>query len=71
MKVIMKVICLFNDNLFFTKDKIYDVILESNITGIPVYYIKKDNGSEGWVIKSNFITIEDNREQQLEKLGIL
>ena len=70
----MKVICLHNYISIFgggtTKDKIYDVIGESVRGGMPVYYIKKDNGNKDWVVKSYFISVEEWREQQLNQLGI-
>jgi hypothetical protein len=67
----MKVICLFNSiSGGTTKYKIYDVIKESNIFGVPVYYINKDNGSKNWIVKSFFVTLEDNREKKLEKLWL-
>lgn len=70
----MKVICLHNYVSIFgggtTKDKIYDVIEESVRGGMPVYYIKKDNGNKDWVVQSYFVTVEEDRNNKLNDLGI-
>ena len=70
----MKVICLHNYVSIFgggtTKDKIYDVIEEYVRGGMPVYYIKKDNGNKDWVVQSYFVTVEEDRNNKLNDLGI-
>ena len=70
----MKVICLHNYISIFgggtTKDKIYDVIEESVRGGMPVYYIEKDNGNKDWVVKSYFVTVEEDRNNKLNQLGL-
>lgn len=53
-----------------TVDKIYQVLDTGHIGGIPVYYLVKDNKHRDWVSQSYFITIEDQRHNKLEQLGI-
>jgi hypothetical protein len=54
-----------------TIGKIYKVLNEGTIGGIPVYYLKKDTGFGDWVLRDSFITIEQAREEKLNQLGIV
>jgi hypothetical protein len=65
----MKVICI-NDvptgkNILITKGKVYDVI---NLTLLNDYVIICDNGETNSMGRARFITLEEYRDQQINKL---
>lgn len=66
----MKVKCVRTCGDLLTIGKIYKVLNEGTIGGIPVYYLKKDTGFGDWVLRDSFITIEQAREEKLNQLGI-
>jgi hypothetical protein len=53
-----------------TVDKIYQVLDSGHIGGTPVYYLVKDNKHKDWVSQSYFITLEEQRHNKLNELGI-
>jgi hypothetical protein len=53
-----------------SKDKIYDILSVGKIGGTPVYYLTKDNGFRDWVLQEYFVTIEEERNNKLNELGI-
>jgi hypothetical protein len=54
-----------------TVDKIYQVLYTGHsLGGTPVYYLMKDNKHTDWVSQSYFITIEEQRHNKLNELGI-
>jgi hypothetical protein len=53
-----------------TVDKTYQVLDTGHIGGIPVYYLMKDNKHRDWISQSYFITLEEQRHNKLEQLGI-
>lgn len=66
----MKVKCVKKYGELLTVGKIYDILDEGTIGGIPVYMVKLDSGFKDWKMKAHFITIEQIREEKLNQLGI-
>ena len=66
----MKVKCIRNSPSGVTLDKIYQVLDSGHIGGIPVYYLMKDNAFKDWISQSYFITIQEQRHNKLNELGI-
>jgi len=71
----MKVKCIRNSPSVMsgggvTLDKIYQVLHAGHIGDTPVYYLIKDNKHRDWISQSYFITIEEQRHNKLNELGI-
>ena len=70
----MKLLCIKDVKGKLTKNKLYEINFYdgglSTIGGMPVYLVVTDSGYNNWVFQSNFISIEDEREKKLKKLGI-
>ncbi len=72
----MKVVCIDKiGDTWTTKDlsigKIYEVIGEAKSNDDIIYYeIKQKYGSICWILSTNFITIQEYREEKLNQLEI-
>ena len=71
----MKVKCIRNSpsvmsDCGVTLDKIYQVLHAGHIGDTPVYYLIKDNKHRDWISQSYFITLEEQRHNKLNELGI-
>jgi hypothetical protein len=69
----MKVKCIRNSPSVYggvTVDKTYQVLDTGHIGGTPVYYLIKDNKHRDWISQSYFITLEEQRHNKLNELGI-
>ena len=78
----IKLVCI--DNAYFNGDgsrgmgyltlgKIYNgwekkLFTHSDVLGEKNYYVVDDDGLGRWVSKQKFITLEDHRQQQLDKI---
>ena len=62
----MKVVCISNTGLDFTKGKIYDVYSERG----DFYQLENDNGYLRFLRKEYFVDIRKIRDDKLKELGI-
>jgi urate oxidase len=60
----MKVVCVDDSINILTKGKTYEVISINDYE----YFIKNDDGGFRWFHQNRFITLEEHRQKQLNKL---
>ena len=69
-----KVLCINDRNSIgekctsYTKGKWYEVVSDS--TNTHMFYIKSDDGTNPAVLRQNFISLEEIRNNKLKEIGI-